>query len=674
MSLWSSGYHRKLGLSDEDVLEMYKQMLLARRLDERMTKLNRQGKVPFTVSVEGHEAVQVAAAAALDTDRDWSFPYYRDGAFVLALGMTPKEILLGLFGKADDPTSGGRQLPNHWSDKSLKIYTQSSVIGPQFPHACGVALALQFQGSDGVVFVSSGEGGTSEGDWHEALNFAGIKSLPVVFLVENNLYAISVPSDEEVSGNIFERGAGYGMPGIRVDGNDLFAVYQAMKDAVQRARAGDGPTLIEAMTYRYYSHTSDDDERIYRSREEVTAWREKDPLPRVREYLLAEGILKEAHDVLMIDSMDKMLAELAKEAEAASDPTDYLSRVYAKDIVPAVPVTAIEGALEGEEVNMITAVNRALHEIFEENPNVVLFGQDVADPKGGVFKTTIGLTDTFGKDRCFNMPIAESLIVGVGIGMSATGMLPIAEMQFADFSHPAFDQIVSEAARIHYRSLGEWNCPLVIRAPYGGGIHGGLYHSQSIEAFYAHIPGLKVVIPSTPADAKGLLWSAVLDPDPVLFLEPKKLYRLAKGPYPAGAYRVPIGQAALRRDGDDLVIIAYGAMAYDALSAADRLAEEGINVSVLDLRSIRPLDWPSIDAAVRRTGKVLIVHEDNEFGGFGAEIAAQIAKKAFDWLDAPVERLAAPEIPAFPFSSPMEKEAMPSVEGIVSRARELAAY
>ena len=306
--------------------------------------------------------------------------------------------------------------------------------------------------------------------------------------------------------------------------------------------------------------------------------------------------------------------------------------------------------------------------------NVVLFGEDVADPKGGVFKASVGLSEAFGLDRSFNAPLAESLIVGLGIGIAAAGGLPIAEIQFADFIHPAFDQIVSEAARIHYRSNGRWSCPLVIRVPYGGGIHGALYHSQSIEGFYAHVPGLKVVIPSTPADAKGLLWEALEDPDPVMFLEPKKLYRLAKGPYPDGHHRVPLGKAALRRLGDDLTIIAYGAMAHFAGDAAKKLAEQGVEASVLDLRSIRPLDWKSIEAAIKHNGKVLIVHEDNEFGGFGAEIAAQIGEKAFDWLDAPIKRYASPDVPSFPFGAALEAAVMPNTEGIIERAIELAKY
>jgi len=308
------------------------------------------------------------------------------------------------------------------------------------------------------------------------------------------------------------------------------------------------------------------------------------------------------------------------------------------------------------------------------HPEAMIFGEDIADPKGGAFKATKGITEAFGKDRCFNTPLAEALIIGIGVGLAAAGKIPIPEIQFADFIHPAFDQIVSEVARIHYRSDGDWQCPMVIRAPYGGGIHGALYHSQSIEAFYAHVPGLKVVVPSTPADAKGLLVSSIEDPDPVLFLEPKKLYRLAKGPYPAGDYRVPLGRAAVRRAGTDLTIVAYGTMSYYSLEAADILAEQGLSAEVVDLRSIKPLDWPTVETSLAKTGRLLIVHEDNEFVGFGAEIAAQASDKGFELLDAPVRRYATPDVPTFPFASKLEEMVMPNTEGIVRHALELAKY
>jgi 2-oxoisovalerate dehydrogenase E1 component len=666
--------HRALGLTDGEAIEMYRKMLLARRIDDRMWALNRQGRVPFVVSVSGHEATQVGAATALDPSRDWSLPYYRDLAFNLAMGVSPLDIFLGAFSKADDPASAGRQMPNHWSEPDLNIFTHSSVIATQFPHACGIAYQLKIEGGNRVVAVASGEGATSEGDWHEAMNFAGIHQLPLIFLIENNLYAISVPQHEEIAGQIADRARGYGIPGVTVDGNDVLEVYGAMSAAVERARNGAGPTLIEAKTYRYYAHTSDDDDKLYRSAEEVELWRRKDPITLHRQYLVESRLLDETTEQQIDSEVTAAVAAAVAAADAAPEPTDAGSFVYANPIEPGAAVTEVEPEPVGESINLITAINRTLHEVMDEFPEVITFGEDVADPKGGVFKATVGLTEKYGADRSFNSPLAESLIIGVGIGVAAAGGKPIPEIQFADFIHPGFDQLVSEAARIHFRSGGRWTCNMVVRVPYGGGINGSLYHSQSIEAFYAHVPGLKVVVPSTPADAKGLLTTAVSDPDPVMVLEPKKLYRLATGPFPEGDHRVPFGKAALRRKGADVTIIAYGTMAHFAVEAAERLADEGIEATVLDLRSLRPLDWPSIEAAIRHNGKALIVHEDNGFGGFGAEVSAQISEKAFEWLDAPVVRYTTPEVPTFPFSQALESLVMPSVDGIVEHARSLAAY
>jgi 2-oxoisovalerate dehydrogenase E1 component len=666
--------HGALGLDDDDLVDLYRKMLIARKLDDKMWALNRQGRVPFVVSVSGHEATQIGVAAALDPTRDWSLPYYRDIAFNIGLGVSPKDVFMGVFAKAADPASGGRQMPNHWSEPDLNLFTHSSVIATQYPHAVGVAYELKRRGGDGVVYVSGGEGSTSEGDWHEAMNFAGIHKLPVVFVIQNNLYAISVPAADEVAGQIADRAEGYGMKGVVVDGNSVLAMYGVAQAAIARARAGEGPTLIEAKTYRYYAHTSDDDDKLYRTREEVELWRRKDPIPAFRQYLVEHRALSADAEARLEFEVDALISNAVSAAENAPDPTDATSHVYAESIVPTTPVEAVEAEPTGESINLITAINRTLHYAMARDPNTVIFGEDVADPKGGVFKATAGLTDAYGADRSFNAPLAESLITGLGVGIAATGTKTIAEIQFADFIHPAFDQIVSEVARIRYRSNGRWACPMVIRTPYGGGIHGALYHSQSIEAFYAHIPGLKIVTPSTPADAKGLLLSAIDDPDPVMFLEPKKLYRLAVGPMPEGDHRVPIGKAALRRIGDDLTIIAYGAMAHFSVEAADLLAKEGINVTVLDLRSLRPLDWPTIEAAVKRTSKVLIVYEDNEFLGYGAEVSAQISEKAFDWLDAPIRRYASPDVPTFPYAAALEEQIIPSVEGIVERARSLAAF
>jgi 2-oxoisovalerate dehydrogenase E1 component len=666
--------HRVFGLTDDEIVEMYRLMLMARRVDDRMWALQRQGRAAFVLGASGHEAIQVASVFALDRRKDWLMPYYRDMGVALAWGFDPKEIFLGVFAKKDDPMSGGRQLPSHWSDPDRRVFTQSSVIGTQFPHAAGIAHGLKLGGTDAIAVVYGGEGATSEGDWHEAMNWAGIHDLPLIFVIENNGYAISVPTTEEVAGRISDRAQGYGFPGYFIDGNDPFQVLGTMRKAVARARAGEGPTLIEAETYRYYAHTSDDNDTLYRTKEEVETWRKRDPVAKLRQYLIEERLLTEAQETEIDELVVTELARAVEFAESSADPDEPTSRVYAKVIEIGPAATDPELVPEGERVNMITAINRTLHEIMEQHDDALVFGEDVARKKGGVFKATQELTERFGPNRCFNTPIAESSIIGCAIGMAASGYKVIPEIQFADYIHPAFDQIVSEAARISYRSDGRWNCPIVIRTPYGAGIHGAQYHSQSIEAFYAHVPGLKVVIPSTPADVKGLLHTAVEDPDPVLFIEPKKLYRLAKGPYPEGEHRIPLGKAAIRHSGTDLTIIAYGAMAHFAMEAVPVLEELGISPEVIDLRSLRPLDWPTIESSVKKTSRALIVHEDNEFGGYGAEIAAQIADKTFEWLDAPVKRYGLPDVPLMPYAGSLEHSLYPTPDTIVERAQELAKY
>ncbi|MGH8929034.1 MAG: alpha-ketoacid dehydrogenase subunit alpha/beta [Acidimicrobiia bacterium] len=667
-------HHRQLGISDEAALEMYRVMLTARRVDDRMFALNRQGRVPFVVGSSGHEAVQVASAFGLDRQRDWILPYYRDMGVALAWGFPLVDVFLAAFARKTDPLSGGRQLPNHWSSARHRVFTHSSAIGTQYPHAVGIAQALKLDGRPGVVVVYGGEGSTSEGDWHEAMNFAGVHHLPVIFIIENNRYAISVPATEQVAGSISKRAESYDMNGYLIDGNDPLIVFKTVREATDEARRGLGPSLIEAETYRYYAHTSDDDDRLYRSREEVEEWRRHDPVVTLKQYLIEERLLSQADEKRIEEEVLAAVARAVEEAEAAPAPDDPYSHVYSRVIEPEAAVTVPEKVVTGMEVNLITAINLAIHDVMKAHGDTVVFGEDVAGKKGGVFKATQGITDAFGAERCFNTPISESLIVGAAVGMAAAGKRAIAEIQFADYIHPAFDQIVSEAARIHYRSNGDWACPIVIRAPYGGGIHGALYHSQSIEATYAHIPGLKVVVPSTPADVKGLLWEAVEDPDPVLFLEPKKLYRLAKGPYPEGEWRVPLGRAAIRHPGTDVTLLTYGAMTHFAMEAVGPLEDLGVSVEVIDLRTLKPLDWPTIEASIRKTSRVLIVHEDNEFVGYGAEVAAQVADKAFEWLDAPVRRYASPDLPNFPYAAELEEMVYPNPEGIIRHAQELAKY
>lgn len=667
-------HHLDLGITDDQILAIYRDIVMTRRIDERMFALNRQGRAPFVVSAAGHEAIQVASAHALDKEVDWLLPYYRDSGVAIAWGFTPLDMFLAVFSKQADITSAGRQLPNHWSDVSKRIFTQSSTIATQYPHAAGIAHALKLDERPGIVAVYGGEGSTSEGDWAEAMNYAGVQNLPMIVIIENNEYAISVPSTEEIGGSIAGRAAGYGITGIHVNGNDPLEVYRVVKEAATRARSGGGTTLIEAHTYRYFAHTSDDDDRLYRSRQEVQMWRRKDPLETLKQYLIENRLLPEALEAEIEAEIQSEILAAVIDAEASPDPTDPYSHVYANPIEPDEAQTEIEPEVHGETVNLITAVNRAIHDAMTAHDDTLIFGEDVANLKGGVFKATIGVTETFGTERCFNSPLAESVIIGVAVGMAAAGKRPMPEIQFADYIHPAFDQIVSEVSKVHYRSNGEWTLPMVIRTPYGGGIHGALYHSQSIEAYYAHVPGLKVVVPSTPADVKGLLMAAVADPDPVLFLEPKRLYRLAKGPYPEGDHVVPIGKAALRKIGTDVTILTYGAMAHFAVEAAHELSGLGVSAEVIDLRSLRPLDWPTIEASIAKTGRALIVHEDNGFMGYGAELAAQIADKGFEHLDAPVRRYTAPEVPTFPYAEPLENMVLPNTAGIVAAAQALAKY
>lgn len=667
-------HHRDLGMDDDKILAIYRDIVMTRRIDERMFALNRQGRVPFVVSSAGHEAIQVASAHALDKEIDWLLPYYRDMGVAIAWGFTPLDMFLAVFSKQADVTSAGRQLPNHWSDVSKRVFTQSSTIATQYPHAAGIAHALKLDERPGIVVVYGGEGSTSEGDWAEAMNYAGVQTLPMVVIIENNKYAISVPSTEEVGGSIAGRAAGYGITGVHINGNDPLEVYRAVKEAARLARSGGGTTLIEAHTYRYSAHTSDDDDRLYRSRQEVEMWRRKDPLETLKQYLIENRLLPEVLEAEIEEDIQATIAAAVIEAAESPDPADPYSHVYANPIVPSEAVTTVEESPIGETVNLITAVNRALHDVMAVHDNTLVFGEDVANLKGGVFKATIGITEKYGEERCFNSPLAESVIIGVAVGMAAAGKRPIPEIQFADYIHPAFDQIVSEVSKVHYRSNGQWALPMVIRTPFGGGIHGALYHSQSIEAFYTHVPGLKVVVPSTPADVKGLLMSAVDDPDPVLFLEPKRLYRLTSGPYPEGDHHVPLGKAALRTLGTDLTILTYGAMAFFAVEAAELLLADGISAEVIDLRSLRPLDWPTIEASIAKTGRALIVHEDTGFMGYGAELAAQIADKGFEYLDGPVRRYTAPEVPTFPYAEPLEDMVLPNTGGIVAAAKELASY
>jgi 2-oxoisovalerate dehydrogenase E1 component len=669
--------HSRLGLGAEDLLGMYRTMVLARTLDTKMWSLNRMGRAPFVIPEQGHEGAQVGSAWVVRPGHDYVLPYYRDLAVVLTIGMTPYEIMLGALAKAPDPCSGGRQMPNHWGCSRLRIITGSSPIATHLPHAAGIAYQLKQSSSEDVAVCYFGDGATSKGDFHEALNFAGIHKLPVVFVCENNGYAISVPLDKESAvANIAERASGYGIPGVIADGTDVLDVYETMHAAVERARQGEGATLVECKTYRFLAHTSDDDDRSYRSREEVDAWRRRDPLTMLKRYLIEQRLLPESLEQTIAREVADEVEQATARAEAEPDPSpeEAFTKVWARPIrlLDRDPGPSTGGTPEeSAEMNVIEAVRFALRSAMEDDERVLVLGEDVGR-KGGVFGATKGLVEDFGEARVLDTPLAESAIVGIAIGLALVGRLPVAEIQFADFIHSAFDQIVSEAARIHYRSNGDFCVPMVIRAPYGGGIHGALYHSQSIEAFFAHVPGLKVVVPSTPADVAGMLRAAIEDPDPVLFLEHKKTYRAVRGTIPLGQWRVPIGKAEVARHGDDLCIVTYGYHRHVCLEAAEALAPEA-SIEVVDLRTVSPLDRETVLESARRCGRVLVVHEDNLSFGAGAEIAAMVAEEAFWDLDAPVRRLAMADVPAMPYAPSLEAAVSIDVQKVVNAARCLLA-
>jgi 2-oxoisovalerate dehydrogenase E1 component len=667
---------------------MYRTILLARVLDQKTWALNRMGKAPFVVSSQGHEGAQVGSAWTIRAGVDSVLPYYRDLGVVLALGMTPYEVLLGVFARPDDPCSGGRQMPNHWGHAGRRIISGSSPIATHLPHAVGMALAAKLEGRDEVVMCYFGDGAASKGDFHESLNFAGIHRLPVVFVCENNGYAISVPlSKESAVENIAEHAHSYRLTGVIVDGNDPIDVYAATRSAIRRARKGEGAALVECKTYRYLGHTSDDDDRSYRTPAEVELWRKKDPLVRTRQYLIEQRLLSEQREEELEAEVKAEVEEAARRAEEATpnEPGAAFTRVWARPLRPTSGVPAGHARAEpvaprprqsapagaGPERTVVDALRQAQHDLLATDERVMILGEDVG-PRGGVFRATEGLHATFGEDRVMDTPLAESSIVGIGIGLALAGRRPIAEIQFADFIHSAFDQIVSEAAKLHYRSNGAFGVPLVIRAPWGGGVHGALYHSQAIEAFYGHVAGLKVVVPSTPADVAGMLREAVADPDPVLFLEHKKTYRLIKGPVPEGDWTVPIGVAEVVREGRDLAIVTYGLHRHLALEAAEALAGEAA-VEVVDLRTINPLDRDTVLDSARRCGRVLVVHEDNVSFGVGAEVAALVADEAFYDLDAPVRRLAMADVPAMPFAAPLEHAVSIGADEILAAARALLA-
>jgi 2-oxoisovalerate dehydrogenase E1 component len=675
-------------LSPDRLIEIYRLMYLSRRTDDREIVLKNQQKIFFQISGAGHEALLVAAGLVLKPGYDWFFPYYRDRALCLALGASVEDLLLQAIGAAADPASGGRQMPSHWSSPALHIVSQSSATTTQCLHAVGCAEAgryfarhpeaahrhegdyrawrsVEFQG-DEVVYVSVGEGSTSQGEFWESLNTASNEKLPVIFVVEDNGYAISVPVEVNTAGGNISRLV-HNFPNFyfaEIDGTDPLASWQAFEEAAAHCRAGKGPAFIHGHVIRPYSHSHSDNDRLYRPEKERNEDALRDPLSKFQMYLLREGIL-DADGINRIEKqVDEEVRQAAERAMRSplpdSNKASILRHVYSEHFDPTDPALQTEPARTADthERTMADLINACLRDEMRRDPRIVIFGEDVADcsreeyleqklvkGKGGVFKLTAGLQGDYGSDRVFNSPLAEANIVGRAVGMALRGLKPVAEIQFFDYIWPAMQQLRNELSLLRWRSNGTWACPAVVRVPIGGYLTGGsIYHSQSGESIFTHTPGIRIVYPSNALDANGLLRTAIRCDDPVMFLEHKRLYRETYGrvPYPGPDYMIPFGKAAKVREGSHITVVTYGALVPRALQAAQKAhREHGIETEILDLRTLSPYDWDAIAESVRKTNRVLIAHEDMLSWGYGAEIAARIADELFHDLDAPVKRIAA---------------------------------
>ncbi len=720
------------GLSPQQLIEIYRLMYLSRRVDDREILLKRQQKIFFQISGAGHEALQVGAALALRPGYDWFFPYYRDRALCLGLGVTPTEMFLQAVGAATDPASGGRQMPTHWSSRALHIVSTSSSTTTQVLHAVGCAEAgryfshhpeaaakgegdyrafhdVTFHG-DEVAFTSLGEGSTSQGEFWEALNAASNKKLPVIFCVEDNGYAISVPVEVNTpGGNISRLVANF--PNFyfaEIDGTDPEVCLRTFQAAAEHCRAGLGPAFVHGHVVRPYSHALSDDDKLYRTHAEREADALRDPITTMQMRLLREGILTAEAINALEQAADHEAAEAAERALEAPLPkvSGITKHVYSEDLDPTSTVFATEqvvGSVKGAGPagggaagsakgsgprTMADLINACLHDEMRRDPRIVVYGEDVADAsreaalsevegKGGVFKLTAGLQKEFGSERVFNSQLAEACIVGRAVGYAARGMKPVVEIQFFDYIWPAMHQIRNELALMRWRSNGVWASPAVIRVPIGGYLTGGsIYHSGSGESIFTHIPGLRVVFPSNALDANGLLRTAIRCDDPVLFLEHKRLYRETHGraPYPGPEFAIPFGKAKVVREGTDITLVTYGALVPRALQAAQEAQrQQGIQVEVLDLRTLNPYDWEAIATSVRKTSRVIVAHEDMLSWGYGAEIAARIADELFEDLDAPVRRVGSMD--TFVAYQPILEDAiLPQPETILKAILDLRAY
>ncbi|MGD8494901.1 MAG: dehydrogenase E1 component subunit alpha/beta [Gemmatimonadales bacterium] len=693
----------RFGLEPEDLLQLYRTIYLSRRIDDRELLMKRQQKIFFQISGAGHEGVLAAAGKALKPGYDWFYTYYRDRALCLQLGVTPYEMFLQAVGAAEDPSSAGRQMPSHWGHKDYNIVSASSPTGTQFLQAVGCAEAgvraaalgtenVPFEG-DEVVLVTTGDGTTSEGEFWESLNTASNLKLPVVYLVEDNGYAISVPVEVNTAGGSISKLVS-GFPDFlvqEVDGTDPVASYGAMQKAVEYCRARKGPALVHAHVIRPYSHSMSDDEKMYKPDAEREAEAAKDPVTTFPARLIEEGVATEEELQAIRDEVDALIADSAERAANQPQPgpeTVYL-HVYSEEVDPTSDDFSTEPEFEGDPTTVVDLLNSCLKDEMKRDPRIVVFGEDVADcsreeylddvkGKGGVFKVTAGLQREFGSERVFNSPLAEANIVGRAVGMATRGLRPVVEVQFFDYIWPAFHQLRNEVTTMRWRSGGTYKCPLVVRTTYGGYLAGGaMYHSQTGATLFTHTPGMHVVCPSNAEDAAGLLRTAIRCDDPVMFFEHKHLYRQTynKGRYPGPDYMIPFGRANVVETGDDLTIVTYGALVERTRKALRQLAKDGhaIDAELIDLRTLNPLDMETIGRSLKKTNRILVAYEDAKSWGFGAEISARIADELFEWLDAPVRRLASTDT-FVGYAPQLEEAILPQVDDIAAAITELAAY
>jgi 2-oxoisovalerate dehydrogenase E1 component len=662
------------GFTKQQLLDVYRIMFSARALDNKILIMLKQNKGFFHMGCSGHEAAQAAAALTINGGRDWSYPYYRDGAYTLALGMTPRDHLLAFLGKAADPNSGGRQMPMHYGNKSLRIVSQSSATGTQYLQSVGCAMTRKLEKNKEVVYVSSGEGTTSQGDFHEALNWACIEKAPVIFHIQDNEYAISTHKSEQTAGSVYSLASGYeNLSRYEVDGTNFFETSLAFKQAVERARRGKGPSIIISNVVRLLPHSSSDDQRKYRTPEDLEKDLQRDPILLFKNNCVNENIFTDNDIVKIEKQVNKKIDEDAIWAEDQDHPDvdTALNYVYSEEN------TGTETKLvnKSENIVMVDAINHALHEEMAKNEKMIIYGEDIADPKGGVFTATKGLSSAFGKERVFNSPLAESSIVGTAVGMAVAGYKPVIEIQFADYIWTAMMQIRNEVSVMRYRSNNDWICPLIIRVPVGGYIHGALCHSQSIDGYFMHMPGIYIAYPSNAKDAKGLLKMACRMNDPVIFMEHKGLYRqpYASTEEPNEDYLLPFGKANYVAHGEDLTIICWGAMVQKSIDAIQELGLGEDSVEVIDLRTLNPIDYETIEHSLSKTGKILVVYEDNLTNGPGSEICSVITDKYFDLLDGPVRRIASKDSP-IPYNWFLEEKVLIQVEDIASAINDLLEY